>query len=216
MTDKAEEIAPDVESLGMSLGKRLGRLEVSGVEVVEQLVGLVDRSEVVEEALVEEHIAREKIEFHLKQVGSKANGIEKEVAKMQEEKTQDKDQLKTRMAKLEEEHMEFKNNFLHLVESCHVMQGKLDLIEGTNVKLVMEVKELQKEKETLVKSLTYTSQPLNSSPKPVSLTTTPSPALTTKVVGLTNSPPMTQPPPPLGAGVRRRSPVFQVRNLTEL
>ena len=115
MTDKTEEITSDVESLGMSLGKRLGRLEVSGVEMVEQLVGLLDRSEVVEEALVEEHIAGEKIEDQLKQIESKGDGLEKEVAKMQEEKTQEKDELKSRLAKLEEEQMEFKNNFLHLV-----------------------------------------------------------------------------------------------------
>ena len=48
MTDKAEEITSDIESLWMSLGKRLGRLEFSGVEMEEQLVGLVDMIEVVE------------------------------------------------------------------------------------------------------------------------------------------------------------------------
>ena len=213
MTDKTEEITSDVESLGMSLGKRLGRLEVSGVEMVEQLVLLVDRSEVVEEALVEEHIAGEKIEDQLKQIESKGDGLVKEVAKMQEEKTQEKDELKSRLAKLEEEQMEFKNNFLHLVESCQVMQDKIKLIEGTNVKLEEEVKELQKEKENLVKSLTCTSKLPNSSANIVSLTTTHTP--TPKAVCQSNSPPMTRPPPSLGAGVMRRSPLFQVRtNLT--
>jgi len=208
MTDKKEEIASDVESLGMSLGKRLGRLEVSGVEMVEQLVGLVERSEVVEEALVEEHIAREKIEDQLKQIESKAEGIEKEVVKIQEEKPQEKEELKLRLVKLEEEQTEFKNNFLQLVESCHVMQEKLDLIEETNTQLVKEVKELQREKETLVKSLSNTSQPTNPSANLVPLNTTPSPAPTHKAVRQSNSPSMTQPPPPLGAIARRRSPVL--------
>lgn len=209
MNDNKEEMSSDVESLGMSLGKRLGRLEVSGVEMVEQLVGLVERSEVVEEALVEEHIAREKIEDQLKQIKGKADGIEKEVARAQEEKVKEKDESKIRLAKLEEEQTEFMKNFLGLVESCHVMQKKLDLVEETNTKLVKEVKELQREKETLVKSLNYTSQPANSSPNMVSQTTTSSPALTPpKTVSLSSSPPMTQPPPPLGAVVRR-TPLFQ-------
>jgi len=210
MTDKKEEIASDVESLGMSLGKRLGRLEVSGVEMVEQLVGLVERSEVVEEALVEEHIAREKIEDQLKQIEGKADGVKEEVAKMQDEKTKEKDELKSRLAKLEEEQMDFKKDFLHLVESCNVMQEKLELIEGTNAKLVEEVKELQKEKETLVKSLSCTSQPPSSSANIVPLNNTP--ASTSKTVSQSNSPPMTHPPPPippLVAGLRRRSPLFQ-------
>ena len=50
-------------------------------------------------------------------------------------------------------------------------------MEGSNVKLEDEVKELQKEKETLVKSLTCNSQPLISSANLFSSTTTP-PALT--------------------------------------
>ena len=89
MNNNKEEITSDVDmdSLGMSLGKRLGRLEVSGEEILEELVGLVERSEVVEEALVEEHVVREKIEDNLKKIGVKVEELEIDVAKTNEDKS---------------------------------------------------------------------------------------------------------------------------------
>ena len=127
MNNNKEEITSDVDmdSLGMSLGKRLGRLEVSGEEILEELVGLVERSEVVEEALVEEHVVREKIEDNLKKIGVKVEELEIDVAKTNEEKSKEYDALKTRLAQLEEEQMDYEKNFLHLVESCLGMQVKL-------------------------------------------------------------------------------------------
>ena len=50
LMSRKEDVPPvpdDLRSLGMSLGKTLGRLELSGVEVVEQLVVLMDRCEVI-------------------------------------------------------------------------------------------------------------------------------------------------------------------------
>ena len=208
MTDKTEEITSDVESLGMSLGKRLGRLEVSGEEILEELVGLVERSEVVEEALVEEHVVREKIEDNLKKIGVKVEELEIDVAKTNEEKSKEYDALKTRLAQLEEEQMDYEKNFLQLVESCLGMQVKLKLIEGTNVKLVEEGKDLQKEKD----ALTCISKSSNSSANPVSSITTTAPLIECPSI----STPMTQPPPTLGAIVRRRSLLLQVGTLSEL
>ena len=210
MNNNKEEITSDVDmdSLGMSLGKRLGRLEVSGEEILEELVGLVERSEVVEEALVEEHVVREKIEDNLKKIGVKVEELEIDVAKTNEEKSKEYDALKTRLAQLEEEQMDYEKNFLQLVESCLGMQVKLKLIEGTNVKLVEEGKDLQKEKD----ALTCISKSSNSSANPVSSITTTAPLIECPSI----STPMTQPPPTLGAIVRRRSLLLQVGTLSEL
>ena len=146
MSHNTEKISTDVESIGMTLGKRLGRLEVSGVEMLEQLVGLVDRCEVVEEALVEEHGAREYDEIKMKQVEGKLKGLETIFKnKIEEEKTKENEELKTRLAKLEEEQVDLKKNFLCIVESCQVMEAKLEGIEGKNVKLVEAVKDLEGE-----------------------------------------------------------------------
>ena len=214
MNRKTDEITSDVDHLGMTLGKRLGRLEVSGVEILEQLVGLVDRCEVVEDALVEEHVARETDEKRIQQVEERVAELEKVVSKIKGEKSKENDLLETKFAKLEEEQREFKKNFLELVESCQGMEEKVKLVEGINVKLVEEVKDLQKQKETLVKSLTNNpnvsnySTTLDSPPTPLVIHSSSSiisngitPALLTK------------PSPTMGAVARRMSPQFQVRTL---
>jgi len=187
----------DVESMGMTLGKRLGRLEISGVEIMEQLVTLVDRCEVVEEALVEEHSARENDVIKIKQVEGKLVELEKFVRiKIEEEKNKENDALRTRIAMLEEEQMDFKKSFLSLVESCEVMEAKLEVIVENNVMLVKSVNDLENEKESLMKSLTISTPVCLSNSPPLRQ---PSPATVGVVPGRTTHmfQPMMFPPPPM-------------------
>ena len=109
------------ESLEMSLSHRLvGSLEDSSVEMVEQLVSLFGRCEVVEEALVEEYVAMEN------KVEGKIDGVEKSFRKVYEEKVMENIAHKNKLAKLEEEHINEKKNFLQLVETCERMEEKIN------------------------------------------------------------------------------------------
>jgi len=184
MSRNTEKMSTDVESMGMTLGKRLGRLEISGVEIMEQLVTLVDRCEVVEEALVEEHSARENDDIKIKRVEGKLVELGKFVRiKIEEEKNKENYELRTRIAMLEEEQMDLKKNFLSIVESCEVMEAKLEVIVENNVMLVKSVKDLENEKESLMKSLTSGTKHMT---HPSGISTP---------VCLSNSPPLRQPSP---------------------
>ena len=47
----------DLDNLGMMLGKKLGRLEMSSVDMLNKFADLGDKVGVVEEALLDEHAA---------------------------------------------------------------------------------------------------------------------------------------------------------------
>eukprot|EP00092_Neocalanus_flemingeri_P036613 GFUD01039866.1.p1 GENE.GFUD01039866.1~~GFUD01039866.1.p1 ORF type:complete len:237 (+),score=84.28 GFUD01039866.1:185-895(+) len=148
----------DVDNLGICLGKRLGRIEVSSVETVEQLVGLVERCGVVEEALVEEHVARETDEKRIARLEQIISKLNKVISKKEEKKIGEDKDLKNKLAKLEEEQLESKKNFLELVESCQGMEEKVKEIGRIHENLLVEVEDLKKEKETLINSLINNSK----------------------------------------------------------
>eukprot|EP00092_Neocalanus_flemingeri_P017734 GFUD01019189.1.p1 GENE.GFUD01019189.1~~GFUD01019189.1.p1 ORF type:complete len:285 (+),score=92.67 GFUD01019189.1:59-856(+) len=162
--DSNDGVNSDVDNLGICLGKRLGRIEVSSVETVEQLVGLVERCGVVEEALVEEHVARENDEMRITCLEQMVSELLKLVSKKEEKRIEENMGVKKKLAKLEEEQLEAKKIFLELVENCQGMEEKVKEIGRINENLLMEVKDLQKEKETLMKTLISNSEFLNNTP----------------------------------------------------
>eukprot|EP00092_Neocalanus_flemingeri_P022157 GFUD01024033.1.p1 GENE.GFUD01024033.1~~GFUD01024033.1.p1 ORF type:complete len:400 (+),score=127.13 GFUD01024033.1:58-1200(+) len=192
MASKSDDINADVDSLAMTFSKRLGRLEMLGRETVFQLAGLLDRCGALEDAMVKEHLAREADGRRIKQLEEIVSKLEMVACKIEDQEYSENNGINKKVAKLEEEKREDKTNFLELVESCLVMEEKVKKIESNNVKTVEVIKDVQIEKETL-RSLTQShnsrSSDCNSSSKPVnnlsSYTTT--------------SASLTQPPPLLGA-----------------
>eukprot|EP00092_Neocalanus_flemingeri_P021527 GFUD01023345.1.p1 GENE.GFUD01023345.1~~GFUD01023345.1.p1 ORF type:complete len:316 (+),score=95.59 GFUD01023345.1:122-1069(+) len=196
----------DVDILVTTLGKRLGRLEVSDGETSFQSAGLVDRCGVLEEALVEEHVAREADDKRIKHLEEVVAKLEKVVSKIEDEDYRDNNELKKRIAKLEEELREDKENFLELIEICLVTEEKVQELENDNVKLVGKIKDIQREKETLVRSLNNNSILMNrpppnynSSSKPMSNLSSPiTPTTSTLIIptatqSISTSAPLTQP-----------------------
>jgi len=179
------------------LGKRLGRLEMSGIKVVDQMVNLVDRCGFVEEALVDEHEEREIDEKRISHLEEMVTKLEKVVNKMENEKKGENERLRKKIVKIEIDQKEDEKKFLELVESCQGMQEKVKELERISESLMEEVKDLQNEKETLVKSLV---SPSTSLPFPTSETQS----------SLIHSP-FSRPPPPLGVVKRKVLPImFQV------
>ena len=64
------------------MGKRLGRLEISGVKMADQLVNLTDRCGFVAEALVDEHEEREIDKTRISHLESVVAKLEKIVNKI--------------------------------------------------------------------------------------------------------------------------------------
>eukprot|EP00092_Neocalanus_flemingeri_P022420 GFUD01024317.1.p1 GENE.GFUD01024317.1~~GFUD01024317.1.p1 ORF type:complete len:255 (-),score=88.02 GFUD01024317.1:183-947(-) len=211
--DSKDDIKTDVDNLGMCLGKRLGRLEVSGVEMLEQLVEFVERCGVVEEALVEEHVARDADKMRIERLEEMVSKLNKVAGKIEEEKTGENIGLKKKLAKLEDEQLEAKKNFLEVVESCERMEKKIKEIERINENLVEEVKDLQKDKETLMTSCNN-SKLMNSSPttttSPFKLQSNISSLLTSIPASQSSSPsaPLAKSAPPLVTVARRGPPPF--------
>ena len=193
----------DVDDLAVSLGKRLGRLEVSGLEMVEQLVEMVDRCGIVEEALVEEHVVREADEKRISQLEEIIKNLETRVDKNEE--NEDNRKLEKKMTKLEEEQREAKKHFLLLVENCEGMELKVQQVEKLNRDLVEEVNILKTEKETIMKSLKNNPNLTNIAPvskaAPFLATSAPSLPISISVSQIT-SPPIVRP--------IHRVPLFQV------
>lgn len=219
-----EELAvDDLESLGMTLGKRLGRLEISSVEVVERLVILADRCEVMEEAVVEVNDARETDGVKLKQMDEKLNKLEN-IIKISEEKVKENEELKSQLCKMKEEQVGAMEEFLQLVEKCQGFEIKIDRIEKRNVELLEAVEDLEKDKERLIKSLPASnttqltsSEPISTSAvcydstlSPTSLNTT-SGSVPSTTSSTTTLPLFRHPPPSVGVPRRRpATPLFQV------
>eukprot|EP00092_Neocalanus_flemingeri_P032211 GFUD01035010.1.p1 GENE.GFUD01035010.1~~GFUD01035010.1.p1 ORF type:complete len:253 (-),score=81.27 GFUD01035010.1:273-1031(-) len=209
--DSKDDIKTDVDNLGICLGKRLGRLEVSGVEMLEQLVELVERCGVVEEALVEEHVARNADKMRIECLEEMVSKLNKVAGKIEEEKTGENIGLKKKIAKLEDEQLEAKKNFLVVVESCERMEKQIKEIERINVNLVEDVKSLQKDKETLMTSCNN-SKLINSSPttttSPFKLQSNISSLLTSIPASQSSSPsaPLAKSAPPLVTVARRGPP----------
>merc|ERR1719312_1546411 len=144
----------DLETLGMSLGKRLGRLEISGVEVVEQVVVLTDRCEVVEAAVLEEHVQREEDKKITERVVDKLDALENNFKASIERHTKECDEIKAELCKLRKDHTDLKEKFLSLVITCQEYEEKFKRLESSNDELMKVVKNLEKEKEELVDALT--------------------------------------------------------------
>eukprot|EP00092_Neocalanus_flemingeri_P039295 GFUD01042781.1.p1 GENE.GFUD01042781.1~~GFUD01042781.1.p1 ORF type:complete len:252 (-),score=82.79 GFUD01042781.1:122-820(-) len=206
--DSNGDVNSDVDNLGICLGKRLGRIEVSRVGTVEQLVGLVERCGVVEEALVEEHVARENDEMRITCLEQMVSELLKLVSKKEEKRIEENMGVTKKLAKLEEEQLEAKKIFLELVESCQGMEEKVKEIGRIHENLLVEVEDLKKEKETLINSLINNSklQTNLSSPSSSTLSSTsdsqPSSTSGNFVKPTRSGPPpvplfQTMPPPPL-------------------
>merc|ERR1719312_1320835 len=145
----------DLETLGMSLGKRLGRLEISGVEVVEQVVVLTDRCEVVEAAVLEEHVQREEDKKITEKVVDKLDALENKFkASIERHTKENDDEIKVELCKLRKDHTDLKEKFLSLVITCQEYEEKFKRLESSNDELMKVVKNLEKEKEELVDALT--------------------------------------------------------------
>merc|ERR1719312_2200199 len=145
----------DLETLGMSLGKRLGRLEISGVEVVEQVVVLTDRCEVVEAAVLEEHVQREEDKKITERVVEKLDALENNFKESIEKHAKERDdEVKAELCKLKKDHTDLKEKFLSLVITCQEYEEKFKRLESSNDELMRAVKNLEKDKEELVDSLT--------------------------------------------------------------
>jgi len=178
------------------LGKRLGRLEISGVKMADQLVNLTDRCGFVAEALVDEHEEREFDKTRILHLESMVAKLEKVVNKMEDEKKGENEGLRKKIVEIEIVQRENEKNFLELVESCQGMEEKVKELERCSESLVEEVKDLQNEKETLVKSLVSPSTSLSS------------PTSGTQSSSIHS--PFTSPPPPKGVVTRKvLPPMFQ-------
>lgn len=185
----------DLESLGMSLGKRLGRLEISGVEVVEQLLTLTDKVEVIEKAAIEENVNREEEKDEMKIVIGKLDDLERKLKVIQDEHNDENLDLKTKLLKLREDHTDLKEKFLSLVLNCQVYEDKIKIIENKNSELMEAVINLEKDKEMLMASLATNSSQISASDVPLTLTSSVSPQSSSS--SLANSPLYSQPPPPI-------------------
>jgi len=198
MNNKKEEAASakdNIESLGMSLGKRLGRLELSGVEVVEQLVVLTDRCEVVEAAVLEEHVERKKDKIIIEKAVDKLDEIKNNFKASEEEHEKENNELKAKLCKLKEDHTDLKEKFLSLVINCQGYEEKIKRLESTNDKLMEAVENLEKDKKKLLESLdtnanhTHPCEFLEPPPMSVSPSSSASSTITTPL--------FTRPPPPI-------------------
>jgi len=187
----------DLESLGMSLGKRLGRLEISGVEVVEQLLTLTEKVEVIEKASVEveENVCREEEKDEMKMAVGKLDDIERKLKVIQDENNDENLELKRKLLKLREDHTDLKEKFLSLVLNCQVYEDKIKIIENKNSELMEAVINLEKDKEMLMASLATNSSQISASEEPLPLTSSVSPQSSSS--SLATSPLYSQPPPPI-------------------
>eukprot|EP00092_Neocalanus_flemingeri_P016244 GFUD01017587.1.p1 GENE.GFUD01017587.1~~GFUD01017587.1.p1 ORF type:complete len:378 (+),score=118.98 GFUD01017587.1:187-1320(+) len=187
MASKSDDKNSDVDSLAMTFSKRLGRLEMLGRETVFQLAGLLDRCGALENAMVEEHLAREADERRMKHLEEIVSKLEMVTCKMEDQECSENNGIKEKVARLEAEKREDQTNFLELVESCLVMEEKVKKIESNNVKIVEVIKDIQIEKETLrSQSHNSRSSDCNSSSKPVNNLS----SYTTTSASLTHPPPL--------------------------
>jgi len=207
MNNKKEETTSakdNVESLGMSLGKRLGRLELSGVEVVEQLVVLTDRCEVVEAAVLEEHVERKKDKILIEKTVDKLDEIENNYKASEKEHEKENDELKAKLCKLKEDHIDLKEKLLSLVINCQGYEEKIKRLESSNDELMENVKNLEKDKEKLMESLdtnanhTHPCEFLEPPPMSVSPSSSASSTITTPL--------FSRPPPPIRCMARQPPP----------
>ena len=143
----------DLDSLSMSLGKRLGKLEISGVDVVEQLEVLTDRCEVMEAAVLEEHVNREKDKSIIEKLVEKLDEINNNMKVKEEESAKQSDELKAKLCKLKEDHTDLKEKFLSLVINCQGYEEDIKRLESSNAHLMEAVINLEKDKEKLMESL---------------------------------------------------------------
>jgi len=217
MSNKKEETAAakdDIESLGTSLGKRLGRLELSGVEIVEQLVVLTDRCEVVEAAVLEEHVDRKKDKIIVEKAVDKLDEIENNFKASEEEHEKENNELKAKLCKMKEDHTDLKEKFLSLVINCQEYEEKIKRLESSNDALMEAVKNLEKDKEKFMDSLdtnanhTNPCELLERPPMSVSPSSSASSTITTPV--FSRPPPpirriASQPPPRIGSMAIRAS-----------
>ena len=184
----------DLESLGMSLGKRLGRLEISGVEVVEQMVVLTDRCEVVEAAVLEEHDQREKDKKVTERVVDKLDALEKNFkANIEKHVKESGDVIKAKLFELKKDHTDLKEKFLSLVITCQEYEEKIKRLESSNDELMKAVKNLEKDKEELLDSWN-------------SNRTTPSTTSPAKTSSSITASLFSRPPPPIGSSMPRQPP----------
>jgi len=183
----------DIESLGISLGKRLGRLELNGVELVEQLVVLTDRCEVVEAAVLEEHVDRKKDKNMIEKVVDKLDEIENN---FKAKEVKQYDELKATLKKLTEDHTDLKEKFLSLVINCQGYEEEIERLQSSNAELVEAVKNLEKDKEKLMESLDTNSNHTYSSSEflvPPTMPVSPSSSASSNIT----TPLFSQPPPPI-------------------
>ena len=143
----------DLDSLSLSLGKRLGKLEISGVDVVEQLEVLTDRCEVMEAAVLEEHVNREKDKSIIEKLVEKFDELKNNIKVKEEESAKQTDELKAKLCKLKEDHIDLKEKFLSLVLNCQGYEEDIKRLESSNTHLIEAVKNLEKDKEKLMESL---------------------------------------------------------------
>jgi len=213
MNNNKEETASttdDIDSLGMSLGKRLGRLELSGVELVEQLLVLTDRCEVMEAAVLEEHVERKKNMNMIEKVVEKLDEIENHFKASEEEHVKQNDKLKATLSKLKEDHTDLKEKFLSLVLNCQGYEEEIKRLESSNDELVEAVRNLEKDKEKLRESLEKATNHENpceffmppTTTMPISPSSSASSASTTPLFSLPPPPfrsMASQPPPHVGS-----------------
>jgi hypothetical protein len=122
----------DLQNLGMMLEKKLGRLEMSSVDMLNKFADLGDKVGVVEEALLDEHAARETNDKKILYLGGKVDKIERNLMNIEEEKSLEILELKKMIRKIEEGQVEAQKNLLDLVESCQSMEDKLKYVENVN------------------------------------------------------------------------------------
>ena len=177
----------------MSLGKRLGRLEISGVEVVEQVVVLTDRCEVVEAAVLEEHVQREEDKKITERVVDKLDALENKFKASIERHTKESDEIKAELCKLRKDHTDLKEKFLSLVITCQEYEEKIERLESSINELMKAVKNLEKDKEELLDSWN-------------SNRTTPSTTSPAKTSSSITASLFSRPPPPIGSSMPRQPP----------
>ena len=155
MNNNKEETASATDHIE-SLGRRLGRLELRGVELVEQLVVLTDRLEVTQAAVLEEHIDRNKDWNIIEKLADEWDELENNLKACEEEHAKQNDKFKAKLSKSKDDHTDLKEMFLSLVIHCQGFEEKIKRLERSNDELMEAMKDLEKDKEKLMESL-YTN-----------------------------------------------------------
>jgi len=145
--DLLEIKSSNSDILGVMLAKRLGRMEVTSKGVVDKWADIEGRCEVVEEALLEEHAAREEDQKRITKLEDMVAHLETVTRKLMEGESEEKLALKRRIGQLEVNWRQVATTFVELVESCEEMEGKIKDLEYLNARLEKELKALKLEEK---------------------------------------------------------------------